>query len=306
MKKTLLVITGLFLGFSLLAQNAAREIEASINSNAKFTNEKAAFYFEGFEESPDAGNGVLPTGWVQKRTTALDEDPTTDAESPMWFRQENGVYGFDDPDGDYVRTGVGSLAVGYTAPEFTWAISPEIPIPTPEEGSTFLEFWVWYANNGGSGPYPSSYYVNVFADGAWTNALSTVGPTEPENNFYETPVEIDLTAYHGKTIQIAFIYEFTDGYQMAVDDVTIYNSDPVGVSTNQFDNLAAYPNPFTDKISVNNAKVERVVIYNLIGQEVMNARVNGNTVDTSELLGGVYVVSFEGDGERVIRKMIKQ
>ncbi|HZJ74699.1 MAG TPA: T9SS type A sorting domain-containing protein [Perlabentimonas sp.] len=80
------------------------------------------------------------------------------------------------------------------------------------------------------------------------------------------------------------------------------NSAPVS----QLSEVNAYPNPFTDKISISNAKVERVVIYNLIGQEVMNARVNGNTVDTSELLGGVYVVSFEGDGERVIRKMIKQ
>lgn len=76
-------------------------------------------------------------------------------------------------------------------------------------------------------------------------------------------------------------------------------------SSNNF-TVNAYPNPFTNEITISNPKVERVVVYNLIGQEVLNTRVIGNTVNTSNLSSGVYVVSFEGNGERAIRKMIKQ
>lgn len=307
MKRALLVIIGLFLGFSLIAQNAARPIGVSVNSNAKVSTAKGVIYSEGFETSPDAATGQLPTGWVQKRTTTLDAAPTADAVSPFWFRQENGVYGFADPTGTYVKTGVGALVVGYTAPDFTWAISPDIEIPTPIEGATTMEFWTLYRNNGGTGPCPSSYYVKIFAEDAWTTVLSVVGPTTPENNLYETALTIDLTAYNGKTIKIAFIYEYTNGYQMAVDNISIFNADGVGISTNQFNNLKAYPNPFTNEITINNASVERVVIYNLIGQEVMNVRNTNNKVITSDLSSGVYVVAFQGaNGERAIRKMIKR
>jgi hypothetical protein len=95
---------------------------------------------------------------------------------------------------------------------------------------------------------------------------------------------------------------------MAVDNISIFNADGVGISTNQFNNLKAYPNPFTTEITISDAsKVDRVVVYNLIGQEVMNVKVTNNTINTSDLSRGVYVVAFEGEnGERAIRKMIKR
>ncbi|MDD2279835.1 MAG: choice-of-anchor J domain-containing protein [Bacteroidales bacterium] len=300
MKKTLLVITGLFLGFSLLAQNVAREVEASTSINTKTSTPKGVIYSEGFEVSTSPETGLLPEGWVQKRTTTLDATPETDASAPKWFRCEDGVYGFEDSS-PYIRTGVASMATGYTAPNFTWAISPEIAIPTPEEGATTFEYWTWYKPES----YATSYYVKILADDTWTTVITMIG-TEATNNLFTTAVTVDLTPYHGKTIQIAFIYEYTDGMQMAIDDITIYNSDAVGISTNQFDNLKAYPNPFTNEIKVN-SNVERVVVYNLIGQEVMNVKMTNNTINTSDLSSGVYVVAFQGaNGERAIRKMIKR
>ncbi|HDP55423.1 MAG TPA: hypothetical protein ENN24_07090, partial [Bacteroidetes bacterium] len=238
MKKFTLLVAGLFIGTTLFAQSAlstmsiekgTKKEPAKIEqgyttiSNASTSTSKDYIYFEGFETSPDAAIGLLPEGWTQKRTTALDDEPTTDADTPRWFRQEDGTYGFSAT--GYVRSGIGSMAIGYTAPDFTWAISPEVTVPTSSGNPIFLEFWTWYVNDGGSGPYPTNYYVKVLADGVWTTVLSQLGGTTEEpapNNVWDEAVMIDMASYEGKTIQVAFIYEYTDGYQMAIDDVAIY------------------------------------------------------------------------------------
>lgn len=80
----------------------------------------------------------------------------------------------------------------------------------------------------------------------------------------------------------------------------------VGVETLGGYQVNAYPNPFTNEITFS-GDVEQVVIYNLIGQEVMNVRVSGSSVSTSDLANGVYMVTFQNQyGERAVRKMIKQ
>ena len=84
---------------------------------------------------------------------------------------------------------------------------------------------------------------------------------------------------------------------------------PSGVGNNILSNLTAYPNPFSDKISITNAEmVKQVIVTNLIGQRVMVVNLNGEeTINTSNLSVGVYLVTFEGiNGDRVVRKMVKQ
>lgn len=73
--------------------------------------------------------------------------------------------------------------------------------------------------------------------------------------------------------------------------------------------LKAYPNPFNSLIRISNANlVNRVVVTNLIGQQVMSITLNGfDSFDTSHLSKGIYLISFEGfNGERVVRRMVKQ
>jgi len=81
----------------------------------------------------------------------------------------------------------------------------------------------------------------------------------------------------------------------------------VGVEENLLANLSVYPNPFGNQISVRNAEgVNRVIITNLIGQVVMDTPLTSETINTSKLSNGVYMVIFQGrNGERVVRKMVK-
>ena len=96
-----------------------------------------------------------------------------------------------------------------------------------------------------------------------------------------------------------------------MDDVDVKVEFDLEVSaiTPSLAQLRAYPNPFSNQISISGAdKVNRVVITNLIGQHVMSVVLNGTeTINTSQLNSGVYLVTFEGqNGERVVRRMIKQ
>lgn len=72
----------------------------------------------------------------------------------------------------------------------------------------------------------------------------------------------------------------------------------------------AYPNPFNDKIYIENAsKTKRVIMTNIIGQVVIDMLVNSPTltIETAALKQGIHLMIFENeDGTRMVRKMIKR
>ena len=84
---------------------------------------------------------------------------------------------------------------------------------------------------------------------------------------------------------------------------------PTSTPLNQLPNVNAYPNPFDEQISISNVDcVERVIITNILGQQIMDIKLNEqSTISTDALGSGFYLITFEGlDGERTTRKMIKR
>lgn len=77
------------------------------------------------------------------------------------------------------------------------------------------------------------------------------------------------------------------------------------------ESVAAFPNPFTNILYIDNAEnATRVVVINLIGQQVMSVNLNGDSrvpIATEHLAKGIYLISIENNkGERIVRKMIKR
>ncbi|MDD2196437.1 MAG: DUF5018 domain-containing protein, partial [Bacteroidales bacterium] len=77
------------------------------------------------------------------------------------------------------------------------------------------------------------------------------------------------------------------------------------------ESISAYPNPFTNTLYINNIEnASRVVIVNLIGQQVMSVNLNGansKEISTSQLASGVYLVTIvNNQGQKAVRKMIKR
>lgn len=82
-----------------------------------------------------------------------------------------------------------------------------------------------------------------------------------------------------------------------------------GVVTEE--NINVYPNPFSQTLWIDNVQNARsVVVVNLIGQQVVNMQLHGDSrvsIPTEKLPSGVYLISVEGqDGERTVRRVIKR
>lgn len=86
---------------------------------------------------------------------------------------------------------------------------------------------------------------------------------------------------------------------------------PLSTDVTFSQSLSAYPNPFSDFITVSGAEqVARIEVVNILGQRVMIIQPNGEgvvVIPTNALNAGVYLINFTSQsGERVVRKMIKR
>jgi hypothetical protein len=92
----------------------------------------------------------------------------------------------------------------------------------------------------------------------------------------------------------------------AADFEDVQSSSPV---SEWGSDVKSYPNPFSHTLWLDNVQnARRVVVINLIGQQVVNLELNGDSrvsVPTEKLSKGVYLISIEGrNGERTVRKVI--
>tara|TARA_R110000823_G_scaffold214159_4_gene344032 strand:- start:372 stop:1379 length:1008 start_codon:yes stop_codon:yes gene_type:complete len=86
---------------------------------------------------------------------------------------------------------------------------------------------------------------------------------------------------------------------------------PAGTaSTKNFDTIAGlslYPNPVSGNvlnISSTANSAMNVAIFDILGKQVINTKVNNNTVNISSLHAGVYIVKVTEDGKTATRKLV--
>jgi hypothetical protein len=157
---------------------------------------------EGFEES------FPPSGW---NTTVTN---TTQS----WARYETASF----TSGDVVPT-EGSYQAGvmwdYSAQD-EWLVTPAISNVT----SLSFDFYGQYGSVNGD-----NYYVKVSTDGgnSWTPIWNATDLPEAENH-YDTPVNIDLSAYASENIKIAWNFVDSDGaglwYATYIDNIIFSNN----------------------------------------------------------------------------------
>ena len=178
-------------------------------------------FFEDFEA------GTTPTGWV-----VLDED----GDSYSWDNSAVDDFGFDAYSGDYCMTSASYInAVGALTPD-NWLISPAIQIG----GSSVLSFMIDaqdpnYADE--------QYYVLVSTTGTavadFTQIHSAVSPAD------WAEVVLDLSAYAGETVHIAFRHaDVTDMFYIKLDDFKVSNSDTKAAYTAPVAHTASAGMPF--------------------------------------------------------------
>lgn len=101
---------------------------------------------------------------------------------------------------------------------------------------------------------------------------------------------------------------YMDGGNYNKGTVMKYDSVFVGINEQQESRLSLYPNPATDKITIESAKFGNLSIMNLTGQKLISQQVSElkTVIDISSLPSGVYFVRLTNDKIVEGGKIIKE
>lgn len=168
-----------------------------------------------FQENFD-GNGPGVSGW-----TLLDVDGNASASQP----EQMGIIGtwtlldlsvFTSP--AYQAQGSGLVSTSFTVPATPvsdWAISPQITIPA--NALLYYKCWAFDAN------FPDGYELRIATNGGntvadFTTVLVTMDQAPPLSNSTQ---EVDLGAYAGQTVRLAWVNNSQDMFNLGLDDIMV-------------------------------------------------------------------------------------
>lgn len=169
-------------------------------------------------------------------------------------------------------------------------------VPTANENPR-LRFWHWYSFTINDSDY-GKVQIKVAGAQNWED-LSDGFYHDWSGGIWTRPF-IDLSAYAGLSVQIAFYFHSDGGYVEAgwyIDDINIL-PDIVGIDDNlknniplQFQLSPNYPNPFNPTTSINyqlpKTGLVNISVYNIIGQKI-------KTLLNEQKPAGAYQVIWDG------------
>ncbi|WP_435134540.1 choice-of-anchor J domain-containing protein [Formosa sp. A9] len=138
--------------------------------------------------------------------------------------------------------------------------------------------------------------------------LSTVSSNDIEYNNEWQDVEVNLENYTGDDTFLVIKYVKPTGKTRAVliDEFSYEVNESLSIAQPEFESLKLYPNPTQNILNVAGAKINSVSIYTINGQKI-NATLNNNQVDVSNLQSGFYFLEMTTENGAVGRqKFIKK
>jgi Secretion system C-terminal sorting domain len=192
-----------------------------------------------------------------------------------------------------------------------WLITPPIVIPSGS-GSVSLTY---KARSHDTDPlYQDGYSLKLSTTNnakiSFTINLTTIA-SAPNGLISATPTTtIDLSAYSGQTIRLAWINTSNDQNLLSIDDIKVEKS---VLSTNSFldSKFSIIPNPANDFVNISNSeniKVSSVKITDLNGRVVKQSSfdsVSDFKINVSDLSSGIYMMNINSNEGSVTKKIIK-
>ena len=181
----------------------------------------------------------------------------------------------------------------------TWIISPDV------EGDhitvTFTQFNVETAWD--------ALYVHNGPDASYPLIPSGNGPTAnfPAGGYYGVGLPGPFTSTHSSgALTFVFMSDSAFPYSGWVADVTC---ESLGVENQTFENFTFYPNPVDNTLNLKaNSEIQTVIVYNLLGQEVLKALPNNSTptLEVGNLPTGAYLMKVTIDGNEKAYRLLKK
>ena len=134
---------------------------------------------------------------------------------------------------------------------------------------------------------------------------STVEMTTVDNIHYTATVtSVKSNTYIYKYQTTNNVESFERGITMGVMDISTHDNygSLIGVRSNKQDKVLVYPNPFNDKLIINNIKGNsNIMVANLFGQVLISEVTKNNNIEinTNYLKQGVYLVTIIDDNGNI-------
>lgn len=241
--------------------------------------------------SEDFQSGSIPGSF-----TIVDNDGNTPHTSVSEF--SNAWIITDDPS-DNTNKVVGSTSYFDPAAKASrWLIPPSFTL------GAFGNYLKWKAKSHDPS-FPDSYIVLVSTTDAQISSFTDTAKVVYFENASWTTQEVNLDAYNGQSIYVAFINNTYDGFKLYLDSIEVRMEDPVGLEELADGDFKVYPNPVTDNLKVD-ATVEysKAQLLDLKGTIIREFEFS-DFLDFSDVQHGVYIVQFYTYKGIVTRKVVK-
>ncbi len=215
----------------------------------------------------------------------------------------NWYYGFYEGDGYLLSK---SYENNVALNPDNWIITPAIDLTTVQQNETLKFKWT-VCPTANTPNYRTEHY-GVFISVTNTQIQSFTKVYEETltmtmQNWVFVAREIDLSQYRGQTIYIAFRHWLSpDKDRIAVNDFSLEKTTIVGIENDVKSAVSVYPNPATDYLVVTAPNLQKVEIYNAIGQLVLFSK--GSEFDISNFNRGVYLVKIYYADQVAFRKIM--
>ncbi|HLT32709.1 MAG TPA: choice-of-anchor J domain-containing protein [Aquaticitalea sp.] len=190
-----------------------------------------------------------------------------------------------------------------------WLVTPQVTVTAENPSLTFDSV------DSGTTDYGSIYTVRVSTASQNVHSDFTIVDTQTELEIAHSQTtmvgsnrSIDLSAYIGQSIYIAFVLEQNDGDLWRIDNVMI-DSD---LSVEDF-NTSSYTynyNKDSDMLTLESSTIafNNLQMFNILGQEVMNKPLSqtSETISLANLQDGVYIAKIQIGGQIETVKLLKQ
>ncbi|RZJ69744.1 MAG: T9SS type A sorting domain-containing protein [Flavobacterium sp.] len=161
--------------------------------------------------------------------------------------------------------------------------------------------WIVLGNNGGT-------TTNVGADMVWPTTTYTIPATANNNLLFSCRMTSIFAPSTTNYVAIGDASNYAGSGTWRFDNITVTGTPLVaGVKDNSIAGLSMFPNPLTGNVlnitsTANSTKA--VAIFDVLGKQVMNTKVNNGTVNVSGLNSGVYIVKITEEGKTATRKLV--
>jgi hypothetical protein len=234
----------------------------------------------------------LPTGWIAFRgTNGLGS--TQD-----W--KVSSVHNFSSP--NCANVTYENVSGGFAE---DWLVTPLVDLTNRSASS--LSF---YGGQHFSSNYGTVYKVKVSTTSQTNHASFTDIATYGEADFVAGATTslktIDLSAYNGQQIYIAFVMIQDDGDYWYIDNVNVTGTLSINEFINNLD-FTIYPNPTNNFVNiVTKENIEKIEVYDILGK-IVKVKNKGVNIDLSDLSKGIYALKVTTiDGKIAAKKIIKK